>query len=292
MADHPELFYVVGASLQTTVNRGSGIVERVDVSGSYCMTPEEAKIAQQSIDAAASSYFAALPDDADDYTTAKCLYELLAKSVSYDFESAALPEGEAGRNDSQTVFGALVNGRAVCGGYASAFQYLMKQRGLPCTYVTGTARGESHAWCVANLDGAYYFVDPTWGDPQHDGGSLDYAEMGFVDYDYLNVTSSDIAVTHQPDCPYALPSCDSDADNYYVREGLLFGSGDEGRFAVMAADSLSAGLVFQSRCVDFGSYSNLKESMVENGALARYLPTNSYYYSCSDEHCSIAIFPA
>ena len=42
LADHPELFYISGVSIQTTSNRGSGLVTGVMVEGQYAFTAEEA----------------------------------------------------------------------------------------------------------------------------------------------------------------------------------------------------------------------------------------------------------
>ena len=289
LADHPELVYVKGADLNTIVNRGSGMVEKVIVSGSYTMTDEEAADAMRALDEAATACLAELPSDADDYETAKYIYDWLAENVSYDFEAASLSGENVGKEQSQTAVGALVQGKAVCGGYAGAFQYLMKRRGLTCVLVTGTARAELHAWCLAVLDGAFYYIDPTWGDPQYEYEGA-FEGKSYVNYDYLNVTSQDMLATHKADTAFALPTCHAVDDNYYVREGLLFYGDEEERFGMAVAEALSQGAAFQGRAVDEEAYLELRDSLVESGRLALYLPLDSYRYSVNDDNRSIAVF--
>ncbi len=68
---------------------------------------------------------------------------------------------------NQTAFSAIVNHESVCAGHARAFQYLMRELGIPCYYSTGTAsqdngEPESHGWNIVKLNGQYYNVDVTW----------------------------------------------------------------------------------------------------------------------------------
>ena len=72
-------------------------------------------------------------------------------------------------------------------------------------FVTGTAKGGSHAWCKVLLDGNWYNIDPTWGDPQFFDSDGQAADYGWVNYDYLCVTDDDLAATHEVDSMYPLP---------------------------------------------------------------------------------------
>lgn len=66
-------------------------------------------------------------------------------------------------NDSHTAYGALVNKRAACDGYMSAFEVLGKACGLNVISVRDYV--DIHAWNMINLDGDWYHVDVTWEDP-------------------------------------------------------------------------------------------------------------------------------
>ncbi len=58
-------------------------------------------------------------------------------------------------------YGLLVEGKAVCMGYANTFQLFMDLLEIPCLTVTS----DTHAWNLVELDGAWYGVDVTWDDP-------------------------------------------------------------------------------------------------------------------------------
>ena len=59
-----------------------------------------------------------------------------------------------------TTYNVFKNGMAVCDGYTSAYNLLLKLEGIDCmAYVT-----EDHLWTVATLDGTEYHIDTTWGD--------------------------------------------------------------------------------------------------------------------------------
>ncbi|HJG62597.1 MAG TPA: hypothetical protein K8W21_06435 [Enorma massiliensis] len=68
-----------------------------------------------------------------------------------------------------TAAGALVEGRALCGGFALAFKYLMDRLEVPCIVMRGTAAStaerndvELHAWNLVQLDGRWTHVDVTY----------------------------------------------------------------------------------------------------------------------------------
>ena len=68
-------------------------------------------------------------------------------------------------NDSFTAYGALVNGKCVCAGYAAAFKLLADAAGLECVVVTGTLEGNlPHAWNKVRIDGEWEILDVTNND--------------------------------------------------------------------------------------------------------------------------------
>ena len=93
-----------------------------------------------------------------DYDKEVYVHDALLDLIEYDEEAG---------ND-QSAYGAVVNGRAVCAGYAKAFQYIMDELNIPVYYVTGRAEDTDHAWNIILLDGKYYNVDLTWDDQTPD----------------------------------------------------------------------------------------------------------------------------
>lgn len=60
----------------------------------------------------------------------------------------------------------LIQGTAVCEGYARAYMDVLKRAGVECVYVHSETMG--HAWNMVSLDGSWYHVDTTWADPVSD----------------------------------------------------------------------------------------------------------------------------
>lgn len=94
----------------------------------------------------------------DRYTQLASIHDLLAERVTYD--------GDAAR--PHIASGALVDGRAVCDGYAKAVKVLCDALEIPCIVVAGQAVQvgvEPHAWNYVQMeDGLWYALDATWDD--------------------------------------------------------------------------------------------------------------------------------
>ncbi len=71
------------------------------------------------------------------------------------------------------AYGAVVDGEAICRGYARGYALLAAQAGLESVYTFSAAL--AHAWTLTRLDGCYYGVDPTWDDDH-------YERIGFVNH--------------------------------------------------------------------------------------------------------------
>lgn len=68
-------------------------------------------------------------------------------------------------NDSFTAYGALINGKCVCAGYAGAFKLLADAAGLEAVVVTGVMEGNlPHAWNKVKIDGEWEILDVTNND--------------------------------------------------------------------------------------------------------------------------------
>ncbi len=64
-----------------------------------------------------------------------------------------------------TAFGCLIEGQAVCEGYANSVQLLCEMLEIPCIKVTGTAYGGNHIWNAVYLDEKWWMLDVTFNDP-------------------------------------------------------------------------------------------------------------------------------
>jgi len=90
-----------------------------------------------------------------DYDKVKKVHDYLCNHITYTLND---------RPEIYTAYGALVEGKAVCEGYAIAFQRLMEAMGIPCYIASGVVQGEDHAWNLVQLNGQWYHLDATWDD--------------------------------------------------------------------------------------------------------------------------------
>ena len=104
----------------------------------------------------------------DTYKDVKMIHDYLVSNLDYD--------SGAGATHTYDIYGALVNHKCVCEGYAKAFKYLLNGLNIESTLVIGkgtNSRGESenHAWNYVKIDEKWYAVDVTWDDPIIIGGA-------------------------------------------------------------------------------------------------------------------------
>ncbi len=214
LADHPELFWI-GSSAQVASNMLTGHVMSYEVEST--VDPEQRDSIKQELEDAADRVIAGIDPSFSDYGKIKAVYEYLINTTDY----------QAGEADSQCVQSALLSHASVCAGYAKAFQYILHRMGFFCSYVTGSIRdGGDHAWNIVRIDGIYYHVDVTWGDPvfadTQDGGT----GISVMNYNYLCCTDRDILTTHVPDETIALPACTEDYYNFYKLNGMYYETWD------------------------------------------------------------------
>jgi len=95
-----------------------------------------------------------------DVEKALLLHDRVALNCEYDYAnylSNTLPW------KSYHMYGALVDGVAVCQGYAEAYGYLLELVGVKSEICTSVSL--NHAWNIVYIDGEKYHVDVTWDDP-------------------------------------------------------------------------------------------------------------------------------
>lgn len=97
-----------------------------------------------------------------EFDKVKAIHDYIVLNTAYDWEN--YQKGQV-PDASYTAYGLLMNGQAVCEGYAHTMQLLLKEAGIESHLVTGKANGGVHAWNLVKVDGEYYYVDATWDDP-------------------------------------------------------------------------------------------------------------------------------
>lgn len=275
--DHPEIFYVDGYTY-TEYTLGD-ILKKITFTGTYRFSQDEITEKQTEIDSYVNQCLADMPDEADDYTKVKYIYEYLIHHTEYD----ALAE------DNQNICSVFIEGRSVCQGYAKATQYLLNEAGIFSTLVLGrVVGGEGHAWNLVQIEGKYYYVDTTWGDASYQavGGASSYPgeKIPTINYDYLCVTTEQMNLTHVLDNVVELPLCDSTEDNYYVREGLYFTAWDREQIEQIFREEYEKGSAYVTlKCANYEVYRQMQDALIMNQEIFQYLDCPDGVVSYSDD---------
>lgn len=194
--DHPELFWVDAQEFEVQTQRS--LIGYSNVYMTYQYSAKEAEAMQTEIDAAADVILGKVAQQTDTYDKIKTAYDSMIELVDYDIDAP----------DNQTIYSVFAAKKSVCAGYAKSFQYLMQKSGIPCMTVFGDAGGDPHAWDIVSLDGTYYYVDPTWGDPVFlNKNGEEVKDVHDIYYDYFLCGSEKITQTHTADPDIMLPTC-------------------------------------------------------------------------------------
>lgn len=92
-------------------------------------------------------------DGRSDYQKALIIYDYVTQNVDYPTASGW---------EVSSAYSALVNKTAVCQGFAQLIYRMFTEAGIRCRFVGGSSNGVMHAWNIAYIDGAYYYIDATW----------------------------------------------------------------------------------------------------------------------------------
>ena len=283
--DHPEFFYLTGYTYTRFVRQEE--IQYITFSGRYLYDREEVAARQARIDAVVDAKMETLIGD-NDYETVKAVYEDLILTTDYSMDSP----------DNQNICSVFLDKKSVCNGYAKAAQYLLNHAGIPCIIVNGSALGNAHAWNIVEIDGAYYHMDVTWGDPSY--YSRDEEEKSGapdIDYSYLCVTTAEISKNHSIDTVFACPECTALYNNYFVREGLYLYGYDEGLMQRIFGAARDRGEnVVCIKASDRQAYQELYDNLIEQQKIFDYFGTyqsSGEYkiaYSGNEDLCTISFW--
>lgn len=110
-----------------------------------------------------------MPQDMSTYDKYRYLAYVESLITDYDDKDPSVTGDPAGVTNplSETVWGALGERRAVCGGYSITYAFLCHLAGLWAETVVGRVSGyltSNHEWNLVQLDSGTYYVDVTWAD--------------------------------------------------------------------------------------------------------------------------------
>ena len=124
------------------------------------------------------------------------------------------------KNLSHTAYGCLVEKKAVCEGYARAFQYVMQILRIECGICSGTVGSESHAWNYVKIGNAYYWIDVTWDDPVCKTKS---EFKDWISHSYFLLNDETLFRTRKLSKDNVfVPACREMKENFFVKNQLYF----------------------------------------------------------------------
>lgn len=175
LEDHPEFFYLQSDSVRypEVEEYSNNFTTHIKLSLTPGRDNENEMI--EKFERAADDFMKDIDLNASEAEIELQIHDKLIDYVSYDRDilSKMIVEDLA-----HTAYGALVEDsrglrrKAVCDGYAYAFQYLLSKAGIQSAVVVGKADfgGEDpldevyHAWNIVKLDGQWYETDCCWDD--------------------------------------------------------------------------------------------------------------------------------
>ena len=201
--DHPEFFFLEGAEGRDLDIRG---IKTAFISAlTFRLTPgrdDENEMISR-LEKSADDFLADIDTSAPDHEIELQIHDKLIDTITYDYD--ILEQDLTQKDLGHTAYGALVaddagrKNRAVCDGYAKAFQYLLQKSSVQAAVISGEADSESgtlseqgtHAWNMVMLDGQWYEVDCCWDDINPPPEALDdpfYKIIKFQQPQYDNAT--------------------------------------------------------------------------------------------------------
>lgn len=94
-------------------------------------------------------------DDLSDRDKIKKLHNYIIKKVEYD------KDPNAGSTSSASAYGALINKKAICSGYADTMAIFLDKLNIP-NFKVAT---DNHVWNAVYIDDEWLHLDATWDDP-------------------------------------------------------------------------------------------------------------------------------
>lgn len=143
----------------------------------------------------------------NDFQKEVFVHDFIINNIEYDH---TLGDGGA-KIQPYTVYGALVEHKAVCEGIAKTVKLLLNMLDVKCIVVSGHFDGGGHAWNIVKLDDFSYHLDVTM-----DMGRVIHS--GKMRYNYFNFRDGEIP-SYSIDNAHIIPSCTAIHNNYLVRAG-------------------------------------------------------------------------
>ncbi len=191
--DFPEYFFL---NIAATKIWNIGMTKKIDIGYHYSI--DEIAVIEKQIAQKCQGIINSISQESSLLKKEKILHNYLIRYIHY-------ATGDLSNPRLHNIVGALVDGIAVCDGYAKAFRYICDKQDILCMVVTGIAtnaidgiRG-THAWNIVRVHkkGCCH-VDVTWDSC--------FYHSGLSHYVFFNQTDQDMMADHSWD-QAKVPKC-------------------------------------------------------------------------------------
>ena len=167
-------------------------VSNINARVSYIITMEERIETDKKIDTILADI---IKPYMNDHEKVKAVHDYIVLNSKYD-------ENKLYYSD----YDLLMEGTAVCNGYALLTYNMLNKLDIPVKLVSGTGSGVAHIWNMVKLGDYWFHLDTTWDDPQPD--------IGTISYSYYMLTEKEITKDHTIDENQDIPKSSKRYYNY------------------------------------------------------------------------------
>ena len=229
----------------------------------YDLTDGQIEEMKADIDAETESVAACVAADADLWQKVRTVHDELVARLSYD---------ESFGDHCHDLYGALVNHRTVCEGYALAFAHVLDRLGVRSSVIVSDWDEDtavSHAWNQVAGYGNDCYIDVTWDDL----GYVDPSGRPYVGYDYFGLTQEEMSAVEahgNSDGAFWVDSAES--MNYYRHEGCMLDRFDLGEVTEVLGRQYAGGANYLTvRFADGESFQEAKTALSDSETLSGLL---------------------
>ncbi len=170
--DHPELFYIdltkvtlsikhISIGSKTTYMVSIIPKDNINYLDDQFENEEQVNLAIYKVENVRNKIIDSIRNTSSDYNKILQIHDTLVELIDYHDDNS---------NSSHNIYGALVDNKVVCEGYAKAFKYILDSINIDCILVSGNAtnssnKTDSHMWNYVMINEKWYGVDVTWDDP-------------------------------------------------------------------------------------------------------------------------------
>ena len=211
----------------------------------YTMTYYTTAEQEAELEEAMDALLATVDPNGTDYERFCTVYDYICENIVYDYDTLKDDEYKL----KYTAYAAMINGTAVCQGYAVLLYQLALELGIDCRVITGIGNTGGHGWNIVKFGDFYYNTDPTWD-------AIWYQSQGFYNYFLQNEkTFTSNYTDHYRDAEYdttefhaLYPISATNFDPYgegtdpdYIGDGLIWQLDEEGALFITGSGEMIDG---------------------------------------------------